>query len=286
MVKRLVLYVFHEINRNVEFFIKHGIINDPDIEYIFIQNGLAVDFNRWNFLGPNVRLFIRPNVGHDFQGWNDALFLPASELNNKIIHHSKIKKTITSFEDREDYVHSLFDQIIFINSTSYGPVLPYYVKENWVECFTSKLSIDDVKMVGISVNFIRGYNHPHMASCIKQYYGIEPRDQAHIQSMCYALDREGLDILLKYKLFSPKKQFTANKQELIYSAEIAMSTILRHEKKSLFSYLPGQGLIKHNVICNRDNVWWHERHIPKPICNTIFIKIVHGVYPDELSLFP
>lgn len=73
--------------------------------------------------------------------------------------------------------------------------------------------------------------------------------------MCYGLNREGLDILIKYKLFLPDKQFPTNKYELIFSSEVAMSVILRHEKKSLYSYFYGQGLITPDTVQNTGDMW-------------------------------
>lgn len=98
----------------------------------------------------NVKLFVRPNIGYDFQGWNEALFLPESEIKYKVIHKSKLADK----KPEEKYLYELYPEIIFINSTTFGPILPYYVKDNWVECFMSKLSKNNVCMVGISCNFL------------------------------------------------------------------------------------------------------------------------------------
>jgi hypothetical protein len=159
---------------------------------------------------------------------------------------------------------------VFVNPTVAGPYMPLYVPTNWVECFTSKLSTD-VKMTGISVNSIHNTYNPLIGSLIRSYYGIESYDHLHIQSTAFSLDREGLDLLLRYKLFHPGKVFPKDKTTLIYTAEIAMSTILRYERKSLYSYRMEQGLISPSMTPDIGDLW----HIPKvlfPLCEMMFVK--------------
>lgn len=267
-MKTLILYVFHEDCNNLDIFIKRGLINSPDKRFIFICNNIAPDLKKWDFLHnhTNVHLFIRHNIGHDFQGWNEALFLPISSLERKIIHSESQSTFLSECEPR---VHTNFDRFIFINSTVTGPYLPTYVESNWVDCFASKLS-DEVKMVGISVNFLLGQYNQYISDIIKINYGFDSHNHAHIQSMIYGLDREGIDILLRYGLFKEGKVFPENKWDLICSSEIGMSSILRHEKKSLYSYLMEQGLIKYNEVTDADNVWCTPGVYP--VCETIFSK--------------
>ena len=265
-MKTLVLYVFHEECHNLDTFIKRGLIDSSDIDFIFVCNNINPDLEKWKFLDShdNVHLFVRPNIGHDFQGWNEALFLPVSSLQNKIIHSLSYDSA-----NGEQRVQALYDRFIFLNSTVTGPYLPLYVDKNWVECFTSKLS-DEVKMVGICINFISGHFNQYISDLIKTTYGIDSREHTHVQSMAYALDLEGIDILFKHGLFKEGKQFPHDKWNLVISSEIAMGTILRHEKKSLYSYFLEQGLIKYNEVSNFDNPW--VRPGVYPVCETIFTK--------------
>ena len=165
-------------------------IDSASYEFFFICNNLNPDLSKWEFLQSktNVHLFIRANIGLDFQGWNEALHLPISSLCQKIIHPETVTPDSTQ-------LHSLFDKFVFLNATVYGPYLPLYVDKNWVECFTSKLS-DEVKITGISVNFMYGYYNHYISQAIKSAYGFAPNNHAHIQSMAFSLDRQGLDILL------------------------------------------------------------------------------------------
>ena len=265
-MRTLVLYVFHEECPNLDTFRKRGLIDSPDIDFIFICNNTNPDLEKWSFLNnhDNVHLFVRPNIGHDFQGWNEALFLPVSSLQSKIIHSFS-----DNLIDDKQRLHTLYDRFVFLNSTVTGPYVPSYVDKNWVDCFTSKLS-DDVKMVGICVNFIAGHFNQYISDLIKTTYGIDSREHAHVQSMAYALDREAIEILFRYGLFKESKQFPQNKWNLVISSEIAMGTILRHEKKSLYSYFLEQGLVKYNQVSCTDNPW--VRPGVYPVCETIFTK--------------
>lgn len=282
-MRTLILYVFHKLNENVDIFLKRGLLTDPNKQFIFIFNDKEADpkSEKWDFLHKysNMHLYIRPNVGHDFQGWNEGLFLPASALKQKIIFHPEAvhkqaldKETDSISEDEYKPVHSLFDRFICLNSTTMGPYLPRYVTSDWVDCFTSKLS-EEVKMTGISVNFISGCHDNYMASVVQKNYGFSPKDHVHVQSMIFGLDREGLDILLRYRLFHKGKKFDSveNKWYLICAAEVAMSSILRHEKKSIYSYMMNQGLVKYDDVRPIPDVWcMHDMY---PLCETMFIKI-------------
>lgn len=284
-MKTLVLYVFHKDCSNLDTFIARGLIDSPDKLFIFICNNTSPDLSKWSFLHnySNVHLYIRPNIGHDFQGWNNALFLPISSLNMKIIRDPDCDtNNVTSGLDisSEPHIHTLFNKFVFINSTVVGPYLPSYVEKNWVDCFTSKLS-EEVKMVGISINFLQGLYNQTISDFIKINYGIDSREHAHIQSMAFALDREGIDILFRYGLFKEHKQFPYGnrKWELICTAEIGMSSILRHEKKSIYSYLLNQGLVKYNEVKNTVDPWWIQGLYP--LCETIFTKVTSMHYPQE-----
>ena len=102
-MKTLILYVFHQDCENLDVFIKRGLIESQNLKFIFICNNLTPNLDTWKFIDNyrNVNLFIRPNIGHDFQGWNEALFLPLSSFKNKIIYSDSIEKNHT-----EEYLHN------------------------------------------------------------------------------------------------------------------------------------------------------------------------------------
>ena len=273
-MKTLILYVFHQGCENLDVFIKRGLIDSPDMTFVFISNNLEPNLDRWKFIDEhsNVHLYIRQNIGHDFQGWNEVLFLPLKVLDQKIIYSKETELDNSA-------LHTLYDRFVCINSTVSGPYLPLYVQNNWVDCFTSRLSTD-VKLVGISANFMGGKFNPHIYSIIRRFYKIDPKDSVHIQSMAFCLDREGLDILIKYRLFYPGKQFPRNKMVLIYTCEIAMSSILRHEQKSLFSFMAGQGLINLKTTQEENDIW--NIAMSFPLYEFMFVKANRGiVFPEK-----
>jgi len=321
--RTLILYVTHQDCYNLEVFIKRGLIDSPDKHFIFTFNNPSPDLKRWSFLHshPNVTLFVRPNIGHDFQGWNEALHLPETCLKKKIVYANAIEPNLTFVSDFIKYgnppdkssssevvgdytpcfpeefsekdidlpvvkltssrvsvpVHTLFDKFVFINSTVAGPYLPTYVPLDWADCFTSKLS-DTVKITGISANCMAGHTFPDIQAHIKQAYNLVVYDHSHIQSMAYSLDREGLGILLRHKLFYEGKRFPADKWTLICTAEIAMSSLLRAEGKSIFAYMMGHGLITCHEI-RRSNDWWGYKGF-YPICEMMFVK------DNNINTFP
>jgi hypothetical protein len=235
--KTLILYVFHEINENVEFFFKNGLFNNDNKNFIIIQNNLNYDKIFWSFLSNynNVNLFIRENIGLDFQAYNEILFSDNSILTHKVIY-SNTNKVV----EEKNYLHKLFTKFVFINSTVKGPYLSDYITLDWVDYFTAPLS-NDVKITGISIYSNLVYKK-NFINLIEELYNITCPNLAHMQSMAFSLDREGLDILIKYNFFNSNKNFSNIRQIIITIGEIAMSSILRYEKKSLYSFIKTQGI--------------------------------------------
>ena len=264
-MKVLILYVFHEYTDNVRNFINRGLVNDPNKEFIFISNGSKFDIRNDDSIisHDNAHLFIRQNIGHDFGGWNDALFLPVTALNHKVIE----------MEHHEDarYLYTLFDNIIFLNSTVDGPYIPNYYPYDWIDCFTSKLSYS-IPMTGISANFMND-TPVNLCQLYNELYKIPYNDAVHIQSMAFSLNKTGLNILIKYKLFNSNRIFPTNKWLLICSCEIGMSSLLRYEGYSLYSFVKSQGEIKHDRLEEEDNLWTNSKMLYSPY-ELIFIKTI------------
>lgn len=118
-MKVLVLYVYHEINNRVRFFLKNAVFSDPMYDFIFIANGCdPIDVPSY------VKTFRRPNVGLDFGGWSEALLT--------------------------DDLYKNYTHFIFVNSSVYGPFIPMYHHGIWPEIFLQQLT-DDVRIVGTSI---------------------------------------------------------------------------------------------------------------------------------------
>lgn len=271
-MKTLVIHVSHIDSTEFDFFVKHALFQSDDVTFVLVRNdpNVAADhFAHVTSRFSNVRVLIRPNVGHDFQGWNEALFFA-------------------------DYTQ--FDRFIFVNATVSGPYLPSYVKENWVNCFTSNLT-DTVKLVGLSVNHVTTYLiQPGYLDLIRKTYGINVTNSSHVQSMIFATDIIGLNVLMRKCLFKRDKTFPADKVELIILHEIAMSTILFDAGYSVFGLIkaPGQGVVTpqyaEEIFRTKskdvayDDPWLIDR-FQSTLCECMFIKICRGIVFPERSRY-
>lgn len=135
----LVIYVCHEINDNVTYFLEHGIFDDKDTHFIIVINNRTLQIPNSH---PNVTILNRDNIGFDFGGWSYGLY-----------HNNNLNK---------------YDYYIFINSTVLGPLLPKWVFNlnpnfKWTNIYTSLLT-DDIKLVGSTIAFF--ISKPHVQSMI------------------------------------------------------------------------------------------------------------------------
>tara|TARA_B100001027_G_scaffold112127_1_gene77377 strand:+ start:92 stop:841 length:750 start_codon:yes stop_codon:yes gene_type:complete len=113
-----------ESQKNLEFFIKNGISINNNIFYIFLINNYQYSVNIP--YQKNIKIIVRPNIGHDFASWKDGL--------------KSINRT--------------FDYYIFMNDTIRGPFLPRYIPKNisWYKMFCNLIS-DKVKLSGLTINY-------------------------------------------------------------------------------------------------------------------------------------
>lgn len=184
--RTVVIYCTHVINDELEYFMNHGYITSDIIDFYFCFNGsfpIAEYTKRANQLGLNNIFFHqRPNVGHDFSGWSEILF----QTNPDGVEISQI-----------------YDYYIFINSTCMGPFIPLYVKNNWVNVFTSLIT-DKIKLVGPTINLWHG--------------------SPHVQSYMMCTDRIGLQIGLDCGIFNSEGFGQLTKTKLIDQCEIGFSS--------------------------------------------------------------
>lgn len=126
-MKILISYSYYETDiakYNLDFFIKKGIINDPNILYVFVINGFNCSINIPVL--DNVKIIKRENTGYDFGAHYAAL---ESEKDNS----------------------SIYDYYIFLNSGVFGPILPHYLSGyKWYMPFINKINTS-VKLVGTSI---------------------------------------------------------------------------------------------------------------------------------------
>jgi hypothetical protein len=136
----LVVYAFHVLDRNVRFFMRHGLVPDKKVDYMVVQNmpewaaeREADVTSKWLGLS-SVTWVKRPNVSQDIGAYSEAM--RTAETGG-------------------------YDYFVFVNSTMRGPFLPMYFTEHWTRAFTAKLT-DVVALVGSSINHYNG--QPHVQS--------------------------------------------------------------------------------------------------------------------------
>jgi hypothetical protein len=119
--KTLVLYVFHEYNERVKYFINNAIFKDADTDFMIICNNKKIEYDCPNY----VYKVFRNNDGYDFGGWSEGLM--------------------------KDDFYKNYEKFIFVNSTVLGPFLPNYYNGKWTDIYTSNLK-DNIKLFGSTIN--------------------------------------------------------------------------------------------------------------------------------------
>jgi SAM-dependent methyltransferase len=181
-MKTAVLYCSHLLNDELKFFINHGYFKAEDVDFHICFNGnfkIESMNQQCQLLGlTNLTFHQRPNINFDFGCWSDLI------INLDLL--------------------SKYDYFIMLNCSCYGPFLPVYVKDRWVDLFI-KMITDQIKLVGPTINWYDG--------------------QAHVQSYLLCTDRIGLQIGLETEIFSQQKSYAVKKDvidqcEIRYSQEI------------------------------------------------------------------
>lgn len=183
-MRTLVLYVFHEYNDRVDFFIKNAIFKKDNIDFVVICNDPILEFDVPDYVG----ILRRSNKGYDFGAWSHALF------------HNEIYKT--------------YDNFIFVNSSVVGPYLPNDFKGVWTDIFTNPLK-DNIKLFGCTINC-----HFFLRKDID--IKLHPIAFSHLQSYIFSMNRETLEYLIKCDIFS-KYNHSDIFTETIENKEVGMS---------------------------------------------------------------
>ena len=212
----LITYVYYETDQSIQ-----------NLNF-FIKNGI---FNQtdvyFNFIikdkcsveipkYDNVKIIKTDNTGYDFGAYSDSI--SASDITK-------------------------FKYFIFLNDTVRGPFIPRYISKNhWYKYFTSLLN-DKTKLVGSTINYF------DTADGIVPYK-LDP----HIQSMSFATDRIGLNILIKNDIFNKRQHIeTIKKSKIIFirKFEIGLSRVIinaGYHITALHQSLNNKNVIKHGDI--------------------------------------
>jgi len=138
-MKTLVLFVFHEYNSRVKYFLENAVFRGPRVKFLIIWNnngGIPPDVE----IPKYVDIVFRKNTGYDFGGWSHGLF-----------HNNNYKK---------------YDNYLFVNSSVYGPYLKDGEPRNsWVYKYLNGLNAD-VKLFGSTINSMGGSHLAHVQSYI------------------------------------------------------------------------------------------------------------------------
>lgn len=181
MNKTLVLYVFHQFNDRVKYFIENAIFKHPLVDFIIISNGYKDEKLR-EIVPEYVKIIIRENLGYDFGGWSRGLF--------NIIENNGWQR-----ESGEKYLYEKYKYFIFVNSSVVGPFIPIYYKKKWTDIFIEQLNEqninNNVKIIGPTINSCGGG--------LGEY--INPENGAHVQSYLFCIERNTLEFLIREKVF-------------------------------------------------------------------------------------
>jgi hypothetical protein len=164
-MKTLVLYVFHQYNERVDYFIKNATFEDANIHFLIICNDPILDFVTPDYVG----VLKRPNHGYDFAAWSHALY------------HNDIYKN--------------YDNFVFANSSIMGPYLPDGFTGRWTDIYTNPLMNNDIRLFGSTINcqfFLR------KDIDIK----LHPIAFSHIQSYIFSMNQQTLEYLMSCDIFS------------------------------------------------------------------------------------
>ncbi len=138
MAKTLVLYVFHEYNMRVKYFLDNSVFYDDNVDFIIICNNPSISFKVPSY----VKVIFRENTGFDFGGWSEALL--------------------------KDDTYKRYDYFIFVNSSVLGPFLPLYYRGRWTDIYINGLE-GNIKLFGSTINTNTFENlllYPHVQSYI------------------------------------------------------------------------------------------------------------------------
>lgn len=129
--KTIVAYCFHVYDRNVRFFMRHGLMSDPLVDYHVVQNmpewplGHPIETQE-KFVGVSTLTWTKkPNIANDWGAY--------------------------SYVARQVRKGDTYDFLICLNSTMRGPFFPRWNTSSWTSMYTSMLN-NVVALAGASIN--------------------------------------------------------------------------------------------------------------------------------------
>jgi len=138
--RKLILYLFHEMNINVEYFLKNGIYEKEDTDFLIIVNDPCIKLDIYDLQNKkNVFILYRKNLGFDFGGWHDGL--------------------------KENERWKNYDYFMFLNSSVIGPISQNL---QWGEQFFKDFEeFPYLGITGTTINFTHGLHVQSMSFALK-----------------------------------------------------------------------------------------------------------------------
>jgi hypothetical protein len=161
-MRTLCIYVLHQYNLNVDFFIKNGIFLDPNVDFYFVINDTEL---KLDILG--CKVINRQNINLDNGAWSHVLFM----------------------KDNEKFLYENYDYFVFINATVRGPFLPVWYKDkNWIKLFTDRIT-NELKLFGPMICIFDNKVHVQSMCFVTDRVGL----QVGIDNGIFVKDEPPLD---------------------------------------------------------------------------------------------
>ena len=155
-------------------------------------------------------------------------------------------------------LYQKYDNFIFVNSSVVGPFIPSYYKGRWTDIYLGGLQ-NNVKLFGTTINTM--YN---------------PRENAHVQSYIYAMDKETLDFLISHGIFS-NKNYAVDLYDAVLHREIMMSRLILRNGWNIGSLLPYYENVDFTFKTKRPEEY-------KPFLDDVMFKQYHNKMWSEYQL--
>jgi len=241
--KTLIFYCYSENNetkKNLNFFVKNGLINDSKYNYIIIINNkiVTVDIPKYN----NVKIIIREENNYDLYTY-------------KCVINTLLDKNKNYFND--------YKYFYFINSSCIGPFVSPIIENNYITLINKK--IDNYDLVGPIIEFPND----------KMGYSVlninDNKNIPFLHTYMFAVNKNGFLTIIE--LF---KDLTNDKTDNIRMERKITSYFLLNNKK-IYTFLSKFKNIDINNKDNWDYNKWNNDNNPScyEIRNNYFNMDIH-----------
>lgn len=246
---------------NFEFFLRHGIHCQSHDTLLVVTDVVKAKYQKQidelhyqchNEYGHYVRLIVRNSTCYDLESVRIAIEYSRTSPNSE--EEEERSAVATSVKTRIDTPTNktkaaYYDYFVYINCGMTGPSLPWSNRP-WIRFFLDKIR-DGVKMTGLTINCVAG--HPH------------------VQSMIYAMDREGLQIVVDGGAIDDctkwpgvvRSDGSLDLHRLVNSYEVKMSDLLLQAGYGISSILRSTTVFAHNATQCTDNDIWFNKNLVK-----------------------